>query len=244
MAYTQQFGRPSVESAAINYLTDKDKKDPAPNGVVASNSDKTFGSGVTNELPTVTLGAVKNTKKKVDRPKSLRDSILDNTADDSYSMYGKGVNKATTSVVDPISGSSSQKSTFSSNEVPNYSASITSGSKGVSTSSSRYPSKSVMHSDSKFAETASNFKGITPANRQGGFQKTYTDKNFVRDTKTGLQISRIPKQGNLVKPSEIKTYKKHLKDSTDNRKVRIKAQVYNNQMLERSNILKEMIKNN
>jgi len=243
MAYTQQFGRPNVESAAINYLTDKDKKDPAPNGVVASNSDKTFGSGVTNELDTVMLTGT-NTKKKVDRPKSLRNSILDNTADDSYSMYGEGIKKATTSVVDPISGSSSQRTTFSSNKVPNYSASITSGSKGVSTSSSRYPSKSVMHSDSKFAETASKNTGITPANRQGGFQKTYTDNNFVRDTKSGLQISRIPKQGNLVKPSEIKTYNQHLKDSANSRTVRLKSQVYNNQMLERSNVLKEMIKNN
>ena len=61
MAYTQQFGRPKVESAAVNYLTDKDKKDPAPNGVVASNSDETFGSGVINELDTVTLNSVKNT---------------------------------------------------------------------------------------------------------------------------------------------------------------------------------------
>ena len=243
MAYTQQAGRPKVESAAVNYLTDKDKKDPAPNGVVASNSDKTFGSGVTNELDTVMLTGT-NTKKKVDRPESLRNSILKNRADNSYTMYGEGVNKATTTVVDPISGSSSQRTTFSSNEVPNYSASITSGSNGVSTSSSRYPSKSVMHSDSPFAEKASNFKGITPANRQGGFQETYTDKNFVRDTETGLQISRIPKEGNLVKPSEIKTYKKHLKDSTDNRKVRIKSQVYNNQMLERSNLIKEMINKN
>tara|TARA_R110002072_G_scaffold300617_1_gene478513 strand:+ start:348 stop:1082 length:735 start_codon:yes stop_codon:yes gene_type:complete len=242
MAYTQQAGRPKVESAAVNYLTDKDKKDPAPNGVVASNSDITFGSGVTNELDTVMLTGT-NTKKKVDRPKSLRNSILDNTADDSYSMYGEGVNKATTTVVDPTSGSNREQTTFSSNKVPNYSASITSGNNSVSTSSSRYPSKSVMHSNSPFAETASNFTGITPANRQDGFQKTYTDKNFVRDTKTGLQISRIPSSLNRPsKPSEIKTYKKHLKDSTDSRTVRLKSQVYNNSMLERSNLIKEMIK--
>jgi len=234
MAYIQQAGRPKVESAAINYLTDKDKKDPAPNGVVASNSDETFGSGVTNELDTVTLGTVKNANKKVNRPKSLHD--------DSYSMYGEGVNKATKTVVDPISGSNSEQTTFSSNKVPNYSASITSGNNSVSTSSSRYPSKSVMHSNSPFAKTASNFTGIMPANRQGGFQKTYTDNNFVRDTKSGLQISRIPKQGNLVKPSEIKTYNQHLKDSIDSRTVRLKGQVYNNQMLERSNLIKEMIK--
>ena len=62
--------------------------------------------------------------------------------------------------------------------------------------------------------------------------------------KSGLQISRIPKQGNLVKPSEIKTYNQHLKDSANSRTVRLKSQVYNNQMLERSNVLKEMIKNN
>ena len=237
MAYTQQAGRPKVESAAVNYLTDKDKKDPVK-------PFKPVAGEFNEQLETVDLGTVKNTKKKVDRPESLRNSILNNRADNTYTMYGEGINKATTSVVDPISGLSSQRTTFSSNEVPNYSASITSGSNGVSTSSSRYPSKSVMHSDSPFAEKASNFKGITPANRQGGFQETYTDKNFVRDTKTGLQISRIPKEGNLVKPSEIKTYKKHLKDSTDNRKVRIKSQVYNNQMLERSNLIKEMINKN
>ena len=237
MAYTQQAGRPKVESAAVNYLTDKDKKDPVK-------PFKPVAGEFNEQLETVDLGTVKNTKKKVDRPESLRNSILNNRADNTYTMYGEGINKATTSVVDPISGLSSQRTTFSSNEVPNYSASITSGSNAVSTSSSRYPSKSVMHSDSPFAETASNFTGIMPANRQGGFQKTYTDKNFVRDTETGLQISRIPKEGNLVKPSEIKTYKKHLKDSTDNRKVRIKSQVYNNSMLERSNLLKEMINKN
>ena len=103
MAYTQQAGRPKVESAAVNYLTDKDKKDPAPNGVVASNSDITFGSGVTNELDTVMLTGT-NTKKKVDRPQSLRESILNNTADDSYSLYNANTKKTTSQVVDPISG--------------------------------------------------------------------------------------------------------------------------------------------
>lgn len=238
MAYTQQAGRPKVESAAINYLTDKDKKDPVK-------PFKPVAGEFNEQLETVDLGTVKNTKKKVDRPESLRNSILNNTADDSYSMYGEGVNKATTTVVDPTSGSSREQTTFSSNKVPNYSASITSGNNSVSTSSSRYPSKSVMHSNSPFAETASNFTGITPANRQDGFQKTYTDNNFVRDTKSGLQISRIPSSLNRpAKPSEIKTYNKHLKDSADNRTVRIKSQVYNNSMLERSNLIKEMINKN
>ena len=238
MAYTQQAGRPKVESAAVNYLTDKDKKDPVK-------PFKPVAGEFNEQLETVDLGTVKNTKKKVDRPESLRNSILNNRADNTYTMYGEGINKATTSVVDPISGLSSQRTTFSSNEVPNYSASITSGSNAVSTSSSRYPSKSVMHSDSPFAETASNFTGIMPANRQGGFQKTYTDKNFVRDTETGFQISRRPSSlKRPAKPSEIKTYNKHLKDSADNRTVRVKSQVYNNSMLERSNLIKEMINKN
>ena len=46
MAYTQQFGRPNVESAAINYLTDGDKKKKKQEG--KSTTTTTSQAGVTN----------------------------------------------------------------------------------------------------------------------------------------------------------------------------------------------------
>lgn len=107
MAYTQQFGRPKVESAAVNYLTDKDKKDPAPNGVVASNSDETFGSGVINELDTVTLNSVKNTKPVVTGPSNRAESIerqkqikagSGTMLDKSYDYDNAVINKTTSTV--------------------------------------------------------------------------------------------------------------------------------------------------
>tara|TARA_R110000796_G_scaffold235967_1_gene355160 strand:+ start:364 stop:1323 length:960 start_codon:yes stop_codon:yes gene_type:complete len=65
MAYKQNFGRNNLTNANISALTNggtDPETDPKPNGVVASDSDETFGSGVTNELPTVDLGIVKRTK--------------------------------------------------------------------------------------------------------------------------------------------------------------------------------------
>lgn len=243
MAYTQKFGRPSLGGNGEPFV-DKGlitPTDPKPNGVVVS-SDETFGSGVTNELPTVTITGT-NTKKKVDRPKSLRDSILDNTADDSYSMYNANTNRTTNQIVDPISGTNFDKTIYSNPET-NYTASTINGNKSVTTSSSRYPNQYSIGPKSPYVQTASENVGTMPSTRRGGFQETYTDKNFVRDTKTGLQISRIPKKGNLVKPSEIKTYKKHLKDSTNSRNVRIRGQVKNEQLKDRAGLLKDIIKKN
>lgn len=245
MAYTQQAGRPKVESAAINYLTDKDKKDPAPNGVVASNSDKTFGSGVTNELDTVTLGTVKNTNKKVNRPKSLKDSILDNTADESYTMYNANTKKTTSQVVDPISGTNFDQTNYSS-PLTNYKASTISGNKSVATSSNTWPNtnKYSLTANSPYAAAASNMVGRMPSTAQGGFQETYSDGNFVRNTRSGKIQSSVPKKGKINTPTQIKQYRTHLKDSTTSRNVRIREQVKNEQLKDRAGLLKDLISKN
>ena len=77
MAYKQNFGRNNLTNANISALTNggtDPETDPKPNGVVASNSDKTFGSGVINELDTVTLGTVKNNEPVVMGPSNLAES--------------------------------------------------------------------------------------------------------------------------------------------------------------------------
>ena len=243
MAYTQQFGRPNVESSAINYLTDKDKKDPAPNGVVASNSDETFGSGVRNELPAVTLGAVRNTKKKVDRPKSLKESILDNTADGSYTMYNANTQKNTQQIVDPISGTNFQQTNYSNPET-NYTASLTSGNKSVSTSSSNSPNQYPMGAKDPYAVSASSMTGKLPSTQRGVFQETYSDGDFVRNTRSGKIQSSVPKKGKINTPTQLKQYRTHLKDSTDSRNVRIRGQVKNEQLKDRAGLLKDLISKN
>tara|TARA_R110000824_G_scaffold346207_1_gene532936 strand:+ start:359 stop:1096 length:738 start_codon:yes stop_codon:yes gene_type:complete len=244
MAYTQQAGRPKVESAAVNYLTDKDKKDPAPNGVVASNSDKTFGSGVTNELDTVMLTGT-NTKKKVDRPQSLRESILNNTADDSYSLYNANTKKTTSQVVDPISGTNFDQTNYSS-PLTNYKASTISGNKSVATSSNTFPNTNQysLTAKSPYAAAASNMVGRMPSTAQDGFQETYSDGNFVRNTRSGKIQSSVPKKGKINTPTQIKTYRTHLKDSTQNRNVRVRQQVKNEQLKDRAGLLKDLISKN
>lgn len=245
MAYTQKFGRPSLGGngepfAEKGLIT---PTDPKPNEVVVSSDDLTFANGVRNELPAVTLGTVKNTKKKVDRPKSLRNSILDNTADDSYSMYNTSTNKATQTKVDPISGTNFEQTTYS-NPATNYTASLTSGNKSVSTSSSRYPGESTMTSTHPYASSASNYVGEMPSTRQGGFQETYTDNNFIRNTRTGKQIIGLPKNSEPTNQRKINALKKHQKDSVRSRQVRIDAQVRNERTRDRANLLKQMIKKN
>ena len=243
MAYTQQAGRPKVESAAVNYLTDKDKKDPAPNGVVASNSDKTFGSGVTNELDTVILTGT-NTKKKVDRPKSLRESILDNTVGDgSYTMYNENTQKNTQQIVDPISGTNFQQTNYSNPET-NYTASLTSGNTSVSTSSSSHPNQYAMGAKDPYAVAASTNTGKLPSTQRGGFQETYSDGDFVRNTRSGKIQSSVPKKDKINTPTQIKQYREHLKDSTTNRNVRIRGQVKNEQLKDRASLLKDLINKN
>jgi len=77
MAYKQNAGRDNLTNLNIAALTNggtDPETDPEPNGVVASNSDKTFGSGVTNELDTVTLGTVKNNKPVVMGPSNRAES--------------------------------------------------------------------------------------------------------------------------------------------------------------------------
>jgi len=77
MAYKQNFGRNNLTNANISALTNggtDPETDPKPNGVVASNSDKTFGSGVINELDTVTLGTVKNNEPVVMGPSNRAES--------------------------------------------------------------------------------------------------------------------------------------------------------------------------
>jgi len=88
MAYTQKFARPSLGRNGEPFIEKGliTPTDPKPNGVVASSDDMTFGSGVRNELPAVTLGTVKNTKPVTEpsnREKSemLRKQIIAGTGD-------------------------------------------------------------------------------------------------------------------------------------------------------------------
>jgi len=248
MAYKQNFGRDNLTNLNVAALTNggtdpTDPTDPKPNGVVASSDDLTFGGGVTNELEGVTLGTVKNTKPKVNRPKTLRDSILDNTADDSYTMYNADTKKTTKQKVDPISGTNFDETTYS-NPATKYTASLTSGNKSVSTSSSRYPSISTINANHPYISSASNYVGTMPADRQDGFQETYTDNNFIRDTKTGKQIIGLPKNSEPTHRGKINALKKHKKDSVSSRKVRINAQVRNERSLDRAGLLKDLIKKN
>lgn len=66
MAYTQQFGRPNVESAAVNYLTDKDKKDPVK-------PFKPVAGEFNEELDGITITASGN--KPVTGPSNRAESI-------------------------------------------------------------------------------------------------------------------------------------------------------------------------
>jgi hypothetical protein len=54
MAYTQQFGRPNVESSAINYLTDKDKKKTTVKTEVQENAINDKGLAGTMKTQTTT----------------------------------------------------------------------------------------------------------------------------------------------------------------------------------------------
>jgi len=54
MAYTQQFGRPNVESSAINYLTDKDKKKTTVKTEVNKNAVNDKGLAGTMKTQTTT----------------------------------------------------------------------------------------------------------------------------------------------------------------------------------------------
>jgi hypothetical protein len=243
MAYTQKFGRPSLGGNGEPFIEKGliTPTDPKPNGVVVS-SDKTFADGVTNELDTVMLTGT-NTKKKVDRPKSLRDSILDNTADDSYSMYNANTNRTTNQIVDPISGTNFDKTTYSNPET-SYTASTISGNKSVTTSSSRYPNQYSIGPKSSYIQTASENVGTMPSARRGGFQETYSDGNFVRNTRSGKIQSSVPKKDRPTNLTEIKKYRTHLKDSTNSRNVRVRGQVKNELLKDRAGLLKDIIKKN
>jgi hypothetical protein len=89
MAYTQKFGRPSLGGNGEPFIEKGliTPTDPKPNGVVASSDDLTFGGGVRNELPTVTLGTVKSTKPVAKKPsnreksETLRKQIIAGTGD-------------------------------------------------------------------------------------------------------------------------------------------------------------------
>lgn len=109
MAYTQKFGRPSLGGNGEPFVEKGliTPTDPEPNGVVASNSDKTFGSGVTNELDTVDLGTVKNTKPAAtklsndERSYMLRKQIIagkGNLLGDDYKPDNPNVKRTTATV--------------------------------------------------------------------------------------------------------------------------------------------------
>ena len=110
MAYKQNAGRDDLTNLNISALTNggtNPETDPEPNGVVASNSDKTFGSGVTNELDTVTLNSVKNTKPVVTGPSNRAESIerqkqikagSGTMLDKSYDYDNAVINKTTSTV--------------------------------------------------------------------------------------------------------------------------------------------------
>lgn len=110
MAYKQDFGRNNLTNANISALTNggtDPETDPEPNGVVASSDDLTFGSGVVNELPTVTLGTVKNSKPVVTGPSNRAESIerqkqikagSGTMLDKSYDYDNAAINKTTSTV--------------------------------------------------------------------------------------------------------------------------------------------------
>ena len=127
MAYTQKFGRPSLGTLGEPFVEKGliTPTDPKPNGVVASNSDKTFGSGVTNQLDTVVLGTVKNTKpvvtglsnraESIERQKQIKagsGTMLDKSYD-----YDNAVINRKTSIVNKVNTSgepySMTRNTFS-----------------------------------------------------------------------------------------------------------------------------------
>ena len=128
MAYKQNFGRNNLTNANISALTNggtDPETDPKPNGVVAYDSDETFGSGVINELDTVTLGTVKNNKPVVMGPSNRAESIQRQKEikagtgmllDKSYDYDNAVINK-TTSIVDKVNTSgepySMTRNTFS-----------------------------------------------------------------------------------------------------------------------------------
>tara|TARA_R110002072_G_scaffold259952_1_gene418512 strand:- start:13 stop:972 length:960 start_codon:yes stop_codon:yes gene_type:complete len=110
MAYKQNFGRNNLTNLNIAALTSggtDPETDPKPNGVVASNTDKTFGSGVTNELDTVDLGTVKKKKpaetklSNEERSNMLRKQIIagkGNLLDESYLPTNPNVERTTATV--------------------------------------------------------------------------------------------------------------------------------------------------
>ena len=128
MAYKQNFGRNNLTNLNIAALTSggtDPETDPKPNGVVASNTDKTFGSGVTNELDTVVLKPVKNTKPVAMGPSNREESIerqkqikegSGNMLDKSYD-YDNAVINRETSIVNKVNTSgepySMTRNTFS-----------------------------------------------------------------------------------------------------------------------------------
>lgn len=239
MAYKQNAGRDNLTNLNIAALTNGGT-DPETDPV------KPFEpvAGEFNEqLETVDLGTVRNTKKKVDRPQSLRESILNNTADDSYSLYNANTQKNTQQIVDPISGTNFQQTNYSNPET-NYTASLTSGNKSVSTSSSSYPNQYSMGAKSPYAVSASTNTGKLPSTQRGGFQETYSDGDFVRNTRSGKIQSSVPKKDKINTPTQIKQYRTHLKDSTISRNVRIRGQVKNEQLTDRASLLKDLINKN
>ena len=236
MAYTQNAGRDNLTNLNIAALTNGGTDPVKPFKPVAGEFNE--------QLETVDLGTVKNTKKKVDRPKSLRESILDNTVGDgSYTMYNENTQKNTQQIVDPISGTNFQQTNYSNPET-NYTASLTSGNKSVSTSSSSYPNQYSMGAKSPYAVSASTNTGKLPSTQRGGFQETYSDGDFVRYTESGKIKSSVPKKDKINTPTQIKQYRTHLKDSTISRNVRIRGQVKNEQLTDRASLLKDLINKN
>tara|TARA_R110002167_G_scaffold217781_1_gene422529 strand:- start:344 stop:1054 length:711 start_codon:yes stop_codon:yes gene_type:complete len=235
MAYTQNAGRDNLTNLNIAALTNGGTDPVKPFKPVAGEFNE--------QLETVDLGTVKNTNKKVNRPKSLKESILDNTADGSYTMYNANTQKNTQQIVDPISGTNFQQTNYSNPET-NYTASLTSGNKSVSTSSSSYPNQYSMGAKSPYAVSASTNTGKLPSTQRGGFQKTYSDGDFVRNTRSGKIQSSVPKKDKINTPTQIKQYRTHLKDSTISRNVRIRGQVKNEQLTDRASLLKDLINKN
>lgn len=237
MAYKQNAGRDNLTNLNIAALTNGGTDPVKPFEPVAGEFNE--------QLETVDLGTVRNTKKKVDRPQSLRESILNNTADDSYSLYNANTKKTTNQIVDPISGTNFDQTNYSS-PLTKYEASTISGNKSVTTSSNTWPNTNrySMTANSPYAASASNMVGRMPSTVQDGFQETYSDGDFVRNTESGKIKSSVPKKGKINTPTQIKQYRKHLKDSTLNRNVRVREQVKNEQLKDRASLLKDLINKN
>ena len=174
---------------------------------------------------------------------SLRQSILSGTADDSYSMYGSDDNMTTNvkNVTDAKKGTTREVTSISHNNNPKAVGTVSEGGTNVQGNyAGSHGIGGIKYGDESNRKLA-DYKGTLPANRRYGFQETYSDGDFVRNTKSGTISSRVPKGGELNTPTQIAKYKKHKTDSTFNKFNRELYQVDNRVAKKEGEVLTKLI---